>query len=466
VLFILALLTKTVTATLPAALLVVLWWRRGRLSWRRDAAPLLPWFALAAASGTLTAWVERRFVGAEGAAFDLTLAQRCLLAGRVVWFYLGKLAWPADLIFVYPRWDARSAAAGWAGYLAAAVLVTAALWILSRRMRGPLAAWLLFVGSLFPALGFFNVFPFQFSYVADHFQYLASLGIFAAFSAGAVQALGRARPPVRAAGWAFVAVLVAALSILSRTQSRTYADEFTLYTTTLRRNPECWMAQNNLGVWYEGRGDLETAASRYTEALRLKPDYAEAQKNLGGVLLRTPGRLGAAISHFQDALRIKPDLAVAHDGLGNAWLRTPGRLVDAVAEFREAIRLYPDLAEAHNNLGNAYSRMPGRINDAIAQFREALRLKPDYAEAHNNLGAALAAQGLAPEAIAQYREALRLMPGYAEIRFNIAMALLSIPGRTGEAADELEAYLRIRPGSEQARRILAQIRAAQNPVRQ
>ena len=98
-----ALLTKTVTATLPAALLVVFWWQRGRLGWRRDVAPLIPWFALAAAGGLLTSWVERRLIGAQGAEFDLTLLQRCLLAGRVVWFYLGKLLWPADLIFIYPR---------------------------------------------------------------------------------------------------------------------------------------------------------------------------------------------------------------------------------------------------------------------------------------------------------------------------------------------------------------------------
>ena len=164
-LFILALLTKTVTATLPAALLVVFWWRRGRISWRRDVVPLVPWFVLAIASGLFTAWVERRLIGAEGAAFDLTLAQRCLLAGRAIWFYLGKLLWPVHLVFVYPRWDVKTAAAGWTGYLALSVLVTAALWILRRRMRGPLAAWLFFVGSLFPALGFLNVYPFLFSCV-------------------------------------------------------------------------------------------------------------------------------------------------------------------------------------------------------------------------------------------------------------------------------------------------------------
>ena len=103
-LFVLALLSKTVTATLPAALLVVIWWRRGRLDWRRDVRPLAPWFALSAAAACFTAWVERRFIGAEGGDFALTMAQRFLLAGRAIWFYLGKLVWPANLAFTYPHW--------------------------------------------------------------------------------------------------------------------------------------------------------------------------------------------------------------------------------------------------------------------------------------------------------------------------------------------------------------------------
>ena len=105
VLFALALLSKSVTATLPAALLVVYWWRRGRLSWRKDILPLLPFFALALAAGLFTAWVERHVLGAEGADYALGFPARCLLAGRVVWFYLGKLLWPANLIFIYPRWE-------------------------------------------------------------------------------------------------------------------------------------------------------------------------------------------------------------------------------------------------------------------------------------------------------------------------------------------------------------------------
>ncbi len=157
-LFLLSVLSKTVTVTLPAALLVIFWWQRGRLSWKKDVLPLAPFFLVGAAVGILVAWVEIRLVGAEGTPFELTLLERGLLAGRAIWFYLGKLVWPADLLFVYPRWHVSQAV--WWQYLfpAAALLVLVLLWRLRRRWRGPLAGWLFFVGTLFPVLGFCNVY--------------------------------------------------------------------------------------------------------------------------------------------------------------------------------------------------------------------------------------------------------------------------------------------------------------------
>ena len=138
------------------------------------------------AAGLFTAWVERKLIGAEGADFDLTLVERCLIAGRAIWFYLGKLFWPADLLFIYPRWQVSQAV--WWQYVfpgGGDCCWWSVLWRLRRRWRGPLAGLLFFAGTLFPVLGFFNVYPFRYSFVADHFQYLASLGIIAVVSAGA-----------------------------------------------------------------------------------------------------------------------------------------------------------------------------------------------------------------------------------------------------------------------------------------
>jgi tetratricopeptide (TPR) repeat protein len=492
-LFVMALLTKTVTATLPAALLVIFWWQRGKLSWRRDVGPLAPWFAVAIASGLFTAWIERTVIGAEGAAFGLGLWQRCLLAGRVVWFYAGKLLWPADLTFVYPRWDPSASTAAWTVCLLAAVAMTGILWVLRRRSRAPLAAWLFYVGSLFPALGFFNVYPFIFSFVADHFQYLASMGIIAGAAAGATLLFRRARPAGRAAGLGIASGVVAVLCLLSNAQSQTYADEPTLYKATLDRNPGCWMAHNNLGLWYENhgdpgkamfhykealrlrkdypqahinlgglyenRGDLEAAAGEYRAALAIWKDYVVAHNNLGSVLGKMPGRQEEAIAEFRKALSLNPEFATAHDNLGEALARIPGHMNEAVAQYEEALRILPGFADAHADLGNAYSDMPDRMGDAIAEYQEALRLNPNNAGVRSNLGLALNSQGRPQEAIDQFGEALRLMPGFVDVRLNMALALLNIPGRQNEAAVQLELYLQARPGNQGARHLLEEIRA-------
>ena len=253
--------------------------------------PLLPWLPLGAAAGLFTAHFEQVLIGAQGADFDLNLVQRCLLAGRVVWFYLGHLLWPADLMFIYPRWTISAADAGQWLALVAALASLAALVAWSRRQRGPLAAALFFVGTLFPVLGFVNVYPFIFSYVADHFQYLASLGFFALAGAG-LTLVTDSLP--RAARWAGSGILLAGLAALTWSQSGIYHDVFTLYETTLRQNPTCWMAHHNLALALTEAGRVEEAVFHLEAALNIKPDYAPSVNNLGDNLLQL-GRTAEAI---------------------------------------------------------------------------------------------------------------------------------------------------------------------------
>ncbi|SRR5579884_1514964 len=316
-LFVLALLSKTVTATLPAALLVVLWWRKGRLSWKHHALPLLPWFAAGATAGLFTAWVERRYIHAEGADFFLTMGERFLLAGRVIWFYLAKVLWPANLIFTYPRWKVDPAAGAQYLFPVGVVGLAAGLMLLARRRhRGPLAGFLLFAGTLFPALGFFNVYPFIYSYVADHFQYLATLGILVPLACGLAMARERI-PAARPLVPSVAGVVLAMLFVLTWRQSGMYRNAETLYRETLRRNPESWMAHNNLGVILAGKPSrLPDAIAEFEASLRLKPDNRQAQNNLADALL-TIGRIPEAIPHLQAALALNPTLEETHYNL--AW---------------------------------------------------------------------------------------------------------------------------------------------------
>jgi tetratricopeptide (TPR) repeat protein len=486
-LFVLAVLSKSVTATLPGALLLALAWRRPCLSWRRDVLPLVPLFVFGACAGIFTAWVERNYIGARGEGFDLGFTMRCFLAGRIVWFYLGKLVWPSDLAFIYPHW---SVAASWRWSLGLLGLgaAIAALFALRRRARDPLFALLFFLGSALPALGFVNVYPFIFSYVADHWQYLPSLGVIAL--GAAILARGAARSNAglqRTAVLCAAAALLAALFLLTRRQCALYRDVGTLYSDTLAKDPDCWMAHNNLGVYLMEKGSLDASIAHLEQAVRLRPAYAEAHNNLGNAFSKTPGRGAQAIRQFEEAIRLEPAMTEAHANLGLALVKEPGRLREGIAQLEAALegnRENPEYADLHASLGAALAKVPGRLGDAVAEDEAALKFRPGAAEvrnelgvalarlgrpgdavleferilrdhpenpeAHGNLGNALAQLNRMPEAVEQYREALRLDPDLPEAHFNLGRALRNV-GDGREAIAQYREALRLAPGSAEAR---------------
>src|SRR5262249_49797722 len=158
--------------------------------------------------GIFTAWVERTYIGAVGSDFNLTFVQRVLLAGRALLFYAIKILFPVGLAFSYPRWDLDRSEWWQFLYPVCVVAVALLLLLIARRTRGPLASFLIFAGTLVPVLGFLNVLPFRYSWVADHFQYIASLGLIvplAAFATTQVQRLAPTKSVAIAA--AVVAVL-------------------------------------------------------------------------------------------------------------------------------------------------------------------------------------------------------------------------------------------------------------------
>ena len=443
--FVAAILSKSVTATLPAALLVLFWWKRGKLSWNRDVFPLLPWFGVGIAGGLFTAWVERRYVGAAGTDFSLSAIQRVLIAGRDFWFYLQKLVWPRNLMFIYPRWDVNPKV--WWQYLfpAGAIALVIAAWLLRKKTRGPLAAVLFFAGSLFPALGFFNAYPFIYSFVADHFQYLASLGI---ITLAAALCRDKWRTGIAIA-------VIAVLAVVSRIDAAMYRDSETLYRTTFAKNPNCWMCYNNLGFVLYGQGRIEEVTPLYLKALEIKSDYPEALNNLG-VVLSFQRLTPAATTRFEHALRLRPNYPDALNNLANI-LVVQDRPQEAMSYLQKALEIRPDYAEAKLNMGAALLKM-NRLADAITNLKEATRLKPAYAEAHGVLGVAWYTAGQIAEAKAELEQAVHLKPDFAPPHRDLAEALWEL-GQADAAIAQLEIAIKLDPKDEEARQSLAKVYA-------
>jgi Flp pilus assembly protein TadD len=449
----LAMASKSSTTVLPIVLALCAWWTDGRLG-RRVAVALLPVLALSLASAALTLWTQH-LEGANDPEWARSVGERIAIAGRVPWFYLGKLAWPHPLIFIYPRWavDASSPASFLPA--AASALALLGLW-LGRRgtLRPAFFAFAVFLAALLPVLGLFDQFFWRYSFVGDHFQYLASMAPLA-LAAAAISALFRRialkRPGVRPALGTAVAggAILLALASATTLQSATYSDIETLWRRTLAMNPACWIGYNNLGAHLMSTGRGAEAEGLFRQALALRPDQV-AHNNLGEILEQS-GRTGEALQHFRSAAAMDPEFAPPRFGLGHAYLRL-GRLDSAAASYREALTLDPGNADGRINLGAALLGA-GHPAEAAAEFRRALETRPAFAWAENDLGNALVQLGNRDEAILHYRRALEIDPSLPEAANNLGYALAE-SGRLDEAITQYRKAIALRPGYREAHRNL------------
>jgi tetratricopeptide (TPR) repeat protein len=471
-LFVAALLSKTVVATLPAVLLVIYWWKgqrtAGRGAWsflRHHALPLVPFFVLGISLGLVTAWLERKHVGAEGEEWSFTAADRVLIAGRALWFYAAKLAWPQPLTFFYPRWNVDEHI--WWQYLYPVSVLAAIVMLWASRQSlgaGALAAVLIFAGVLVPALGFFNVYPFRYSFVADHFQYHASVSLIALAAAGAALVYRRLNAPWLNLGRAGAGVLLVALAAISLGQTLVYFDQETLYRDTIAKNPRGWVAYTNLGAYLEAIGRQNEAVELARDAVRLNPGEPTVHNNLGSTLLRVgeadgfaPGQLDEIIAELEIGLqlaRTKPGLShvapAILSNLGSSLMKLGNRngfqsdqLERAIAHLNEALRLAPDFVGAHNNLASALLTA-NRPNEALAHYSRSLEIEPRNAQAIYGMGTVLAATGRSAEARGYFTQALAQNSNFAEAHYGLALVLIG-QNRPDEAVEHLRQALRIDP---------------------
>ena len=443
VMFLCDLLSKTATIGLPIVICLLIWWKRSHLL-RRDFLLLLPFLVLGIGLALITMSLEKNHLGATGPEWKFSFAERFIIAGRAIWFYLGKLVWPHPLMFMYPLWTLNPSQ--FIAYLplAAAIAGLVRLLFLPRIWARPVfVAAAYFVVMLFPILGFFNVVFYHYSFVCDHFQYLASIGPLALFAAGVTISLDRLKTNIPSFQCSTSFVLVAMVSVLTWRQARIYRGPEALWRDTLAHNPNSWMAHDNLGTWLSFEGKFDEAAMEYLKALQLRPNDYMAWNDLGLNASRR-GQLDDAVQYFGQALQFLPNYPLGHYNLGNVLARQ-GQFDEAIQHFNTAIQLDPSFAPVHFSLANTFAH-EGETQKAADEYDLTLKLDPDFAPAHASLGRLLASQGNLAGAITHYRAALDLDPQSVEALANLANALVA-QKHFDEALSYYRAALQINPNS-------------------
>ena len=436
----LALFSKTTACTLPAALLLVLW-LKGKPIDRFRLVQILPFIGLGVGMGLVTVWWEQFHQEVGGNFLGLGLLDRLLVASRAVWFYAGKLIWPENLTFTYPHWTIHSTDPLAYGWLVAGAGVCAVIWFTRRFFgRSVETAALFYVATLSPLLGFIMLYTFYYSFVADHYQYVASIGPIALVAGGMTAALGRLKKQSPFLKPAFGGIVLLVLGLLTRRQAGMYADAEILWRTTIARNPDAWMAYDNLGNILARRGDEDGAMALFQKTLAIQPDDTLACNNLGLVLCQK-GRMDEGIVEFQKALSILPGNAVFRNNLGKAFL-AKGQQREAMIQFQKVLENNPLDPKANYHLGIALFQT-GRVDEAIAHFQKALESQPDFADAWDSLDHTAWLLATSPEtsirngpkALALARQLARLSEGNNPVILDTLAAACAETGKFSEAID-------------------------------
>ena len=442
--FLLALLAKTSVVMLPVVLLMCAWWQRGKIS-RKDVFRSIPFFALSGILSFVTVWFQyNRAIRMDIVRADDFLS-RLTIAGKAVWFYLYKAVLPYQLSFVYPRW--KTGVSGMISYIPLLLLAGLMIlfWYYRKGWGRPFLFGLgYFVVTLFPVLGFFDIYFMRFSLVADHWQYFSIISVIA-LMVGLISHAAqkdRFRRPAIALG----VIAVCLFSFLTWSQAKIYKDQETLWEDTLIKNPTSKLALNNIGAIRKQQGKYDEAAKHFSAALRTNPDDSEAHYNMG-VVLEAQGKLEEAAKHYSEALKTRPNDAEIHTILGEIR-KQQGKLDEAVRHYSQVLKIKPSDIQTLMTVGMLLGQQ-GKTAEAITQFSEVLKINPDNAVAHFNTGLALAQQGKFEEAVKSYSQAVKIRPDYVEAHYNLGITLAR-QGNTPKAIEHFSEVIRIDPNNEKA----------------
>jgi len=405
--------TKETMATLP--LILVLYDRTFAAGSFRAAWRQRPWYyAGLAASWLLLAALMIPTQGRGGTITldrDVTAWMSLLTQSRAIIMYLGLALWPHPLVLDYGNFvtdtvtSLRQVAPQ---FLIVSGLGLAVLYALARRpLAGFIGAWFFLI--LGPSSSFI---PLLTQMRAEHRMYLPLAAVVVSGVALLWRQAGRAAPWL-AGVWAL------ALGAATVARNHDYRSERAIWTDTAEKQPGNPRVHYSRAIVLERDGELAPAEQACREALRLKPDYLEANLELANILLRA-GRVAEARPLLEKVGTLGPDTSNLFNSLGHAYALS-GDADRALVAFEQAVRLDPRNHEAHNNLGY-YLAAKGRRDEAIAHFQESVALHPGPV-AWGNLGAAFLEGRETDRAITAFTEALRFEPDSGAGHYNLGRAL-------------------------------------------
>jgi tetratricopeptide (TPR) repeat protein len=387
----------------------------------------VPFLVLSIVSSVITFLIQLRG-SAVAPIDDLLLKARIVNVFLSYVRYIGKMFWPQNLAVFYP-FDAGSFAFWQVGLCVLLLLVISVFVIrFGRNRKYLLVGWFWFVVTLVPVIGLVQVGS---QALADRYTYISYTGLFIMIAWGLPELFSKWPQRKIALGLSMVIALIP-LGICTHRQVSYWNNSFTLFSRTIEVTQNNHIVYNNLGVAYDKLGRYQNAIEAYKQAIRIKPDFAQANSNLG-VTYGKLGRYQDEIESCKQAIRIKPDFAEAHNNLGFAY-GSLNRYQDEIESCKQAIRIKPDYAEAYYNLGFAYANL-GRYQDAVGAYKQAIRIKPDYAEAYCGLGFVYANLGRSQEGIESCKQAIRIKPDFVLAHYNLGVTYL-VTGNKGLALEE------------------------------
>ncbi len=429
----------------------------------------------------LAAHPEKLTAGLKLEAMGQEFVARTLIASQAVWFYIGKLVWPDPVVQIYPRFSFDIFQPSLYIAPAALLIAIAALFALRKTIsRGPVAALLFFIIVLFPALGYINFYTMLYTFVADHYQYLACIGIIvlgvetllwilrAASAAvptdlsdkregtarfyrlttgllggGVILSLGMlARGvsdlytssealwrfntyvnPAAYAAWNNLASAILSRPVVTPSDNhQNHVEALDVLQHSIAAEPGDWRAYHTAGMIYLDENDVEQAAKFLNKGESLMPPFVRNGRANFFMDQSHPGgeSVAAAAMLRADSTEAvySPDYLLANFEDHEQWDR-------AIGAFTADLQQNPSNAEACFHIGNCFV---GKTDyaAAITWYTKAIDNRPNYAEAYFNRGICRRAMKQEQQGIADLLKARELDP----------MVIVHVPALLQAAAKE------------------------------